>query len=167
MKTQTKNYSLWFVVIAVLLLCGVCWWLGDQILALSEANQLLRVQAEKSQKNWSEFVSAKAESGGLATTLSSVKKYLVDPHNEVAVIDLLEKLAKEAGVTYTLNNALEADQLSLDMSLSGSFTKIYYFLKLLENSGYWLTFENFNLTRQTGPNALWSGNLTISIPFDK
>jgi len=155
-----------FIVVNIILLVGLI-WLIFQTYELSTRNALLRGQLSELDSKKNKLSNSQLEFNRSASSLEILNGYFVAPDQKVALMDNLEKLAKKAGIVYTLNSVLDQSQFSLDISISGSFKNIYYFTRLVETSGYWVSFKKMSLSQGTkDSDGDWSGSLVISIPIN-
>jgi hypothetical protein len=164
-KNKVKNYFPTLIILANIILAVFLGWLIIQVNQQSNQNALVKNQLADLTTQKSQMSMSKTESGRLADSLQILNGYFVSPEEKVLLIDRLEKLADKAGITYSLNNAIDGERVSLDMSVKGTFRNIYYFIKLLESNNYWVSFEKISLSRGTDKGAgTWSGSLVITIP---
>lgn len=164
-KSKSKNYLPILIIIADIILAVFLVWLVMQTNNFSEQNALLKGQLDDLAAKKSELSTNKTGSAHLADSLQILDGYFVSSDQKVLLIDSLEKLASQAGIGYVLNNAIDGDRISLDISVKGSFRSIYYFIRLLETSGYWVSFEKLSLSRGTDKVVGdWSGSMVINIP---
>lgn len=167
-KNNPPNYFPIMIITADIILVVFLGWLIIQTNSLSKQNAVVKGQLDDLTAKKSQLSTNKTESGRLADSLQILNGYFVSPEEKVLVIDNLEKLASQAGITYTLNNALDGERVALDMSVKGSWRNIYYFIRLLETDNYWISFEKISLARGTDKEVgTWSGSLVINIPQTK
>jgi hypothetical protein len=164
-NSKTKKYFPVIIIFIDIVLIVFLIWLVTQVNNLSGQNALVKNQLDTISLKESRLSTSKMEASRLVDSLQKISGYFISPEEKIVVIDNLEKLASRAGIAYTLNNAVDGERMSLDMNVKGSFQNIYYFIRLLETSGYWVSFENFSLSRgTTGKTGGWSGSIVINIP---
>lgn len=165
LKCKKTNFFWIPVLIIDVLLLSILFFISLRALDVAGKNSVMDL--ELAELGLERGGASPAKSGGRSITdsLQILTGYFVAPDQKVSVIDTLEKMAGQSGILYEFNNALEGDRIRLDIGITGSFSNIYYFISLLENAGYWVTFEKMSLTRGTTENpSAWSGNLQINIP---
>lgn len=105
-----------------------------------------------------------------------VERTLLDGHfaykgNVVPFLDNLEDLASAVGAKASIISADEAKDvsvLSINLEAEGSFSSIYKFLTLLENSQYSITIDSMDLSKTPSLDvdsavSLWEINLKIRL----
>jgi len=162
MRTKNSIASIVSITALVILLAGGLWWLSLASIRLSEQNAVLSAKIGEIQNKRNDYSGAKSETIKIKDGLVALSGYFVTSDQKVVAIDRLEKLAETAGVKYSLNNAIEGEKVSFDLTASGPFRNIYYFLKLLEQSGFWVSFDRLSLSRNA--QGTWTGSMIISIP---
>jgi|GEM_PF-3656849 len=165
MQKKSSNFSITITISLVFVLGGGLWWLSLATMGLSEQNAVLSAKISEIESKRSDYSGAKAETAKIKDGLAALAGYFIAPDQKVVAIDRLENLAETAGVKYSLNNAIEGEKVSFDLTAVGPFRNIYYFLKLLEDSGYWVSFDRLSLARNA--DGTWTGSMIISIPESK
>lgn len=162
---KTRNYFPIFIIFADILLVVFLIWLVIQTSSLSSQNALLKRQSDDAAAKKNQLFNNRIEAGRISDSLEILNGYFISPEEKFLVIDNLEKLASIAHITYILNNAIDGEQVSLDLSVKGPFQNIYHFMRLLETGGYWVSFEKILLSRGVEANKVnWTGSIVISIP---
>jgi hypothetical protein len=152
------------VILGDIILAAFLVWSFYQFRGLSAQNSLLDDNIENLSFKKRSMLSNKTESGYLDNSILVLKSYFISSDQKIAVIDNLEKIAGRSGITYVLNNAVDGEKVSLDIGVRGSFRDIYYFIRLLEESGYWVSFDKVSLSRNSDREGNWSGSMVINIP---
>lgn len=159
------NYLPILIILGNLILLVFLGWLIFQTNNLSTQNASVENQLISLMKKKNEIISSKNDSTYLVDSLKVLNGYFILPDQKVLVIANLEKLAKQAGIDYVLNNAIDGQRVSLDMSVGGPFKNIYYFIRLLETNGYWVSFEKISLSKgAVAKSSHWVGSMVVSIP---
>ena len=133
LQNKSKNYFPILIITADIVLVIFLGWLVIQVNSLSGQNALIKSQLDDLTAQKSQLSTNRTESGRLADSLQILNGYFVSSEEKVLLIDNLEKLANQAGITYTLNNAIDGERIALDMSVKGTFRNIYYFIKLIKD----------------------------------
>lgn len=82
--------------------------------------------------------------------IEKVKKALFDPKNPVPFIELVENLAKEEDLEFSLNSRedkKEKNKVIFSVSFAGELENIFDFLRNLENSPYFLRIESLKISK--------------------
>lgn len=156
---SAKKVFIFVVSVNLVVVILVTWFLFYSISSF-RTNEILVEKAGQESANLNS--PSRGQSGYLAKSLDDLNAYFVSPEGRVALLAELEALAAQSGITYVLNSANDGPQISLDLNVRGTFQNIYYFIRLLESSGYWVSFENVSLSK--GTDGKWSGSLVVSIP---
>jgi len=159
---KNSKISLIIALVAMLFLFGGLIWFSSPTLDLSEQNDVLSTKINEIEAKRNDYSGVKSGAVETQEKLAILAGYFISPDGKVVAIDRLESIAKTAGVKYSLNNAIDGPRVSFDLSVNGSFRNIYQFLKLLETSGYWVSFDHLSLAR--GVNGIWSGSMVVNIP---
>lgn len=164
-NNKLKKYLPMLIITVDIILVLFLLWSMYKVNSLSNQNALIKWQVDELIDKKSKLSTNKSEVGRLDESLMILNSYFVSSEERVSMIDNLEKLAGKSNVGYVLNNAIEGDRMSLDIGVKGSFRNIYYFIRLLETSGYWVSFEKVSLSRSTeGGIGSWSGSIVVNIP---
>jgi len=162
--SSKKHITLAAILIIDLLLATILFVEIRRTINLAEMNAESTIRIGELESRQADFSGFRSVNSGLNGKLTILKSFLVAADEKVAVIDQLEELADLAGIKYVLNSAVDSEQISLDAGVTGSFRNIYYFLKLVENAGYWVSFEKMAMSRSAIEGGVWTGNILISIP---
>lgn len=164
---KEKKYLLIFLFIIILLLGGLLFWVSRQTLSLARENALLEARNIEMTNVSQRFSLFRTSPNSSVDALSVLNSYFVSSDQRVAVIDKLEQLAKTAQVDYLLNNASDGEEVSFDVTIKGSFSNLYHFLRLLETSGYLVIFDHIGLTAATLKTGVeWTGTILVKIPSE-
>jgi len=164
---KEKRYLLIFLTTVILFLGFLFFWWSKQTLNLARENVLSEAknnEIENMQQRFSLFRPSTNSSVDLVSILNS---YFVSFDQRVIIIDKMEQLAKAAKIDYLLNNASDGEEISLDITVKGQFSNIYHFLRLLETSGYLISFDSLNLNATNVKGGVdWTGTVIIKIPSE-
>ncbi len=163
---KTKYYTAALIILADIILVIFLFWCLGQLISLSDQNAQILGKLEELTAKKSKVSLNKVAADRSAESVEILNKYFISSEEKVLALDALEKLASKSGINYTLNNATDGERVMLDISVKGSYGNIYYFIKLLENSDYWVSFEKISLSRGVELKAAgaWSGSLVVGIP---
>lgn len=168
MELKHRNYSLVPIILIACLLGGVLIWLWSGLLGLAGQNGALSLQIRELEAKQSRFSGSRLELAKTQEVLAVLSHYVVFSDRQVVMISDLEAIAKQSGIAYSLNNAVQTDKMTLDMNIGGSYRNVFHFLKLLETIGYWVSFDRLALNRGAlDKQAVWSGNIVVGIPAVK
>jgi hypothetical protein len=153
------------VDLALILIFGAVIYLSY---GLAGENGRINARLAELELEQSQFAGTKKEATKLSAAQTILARYSIAKGQEVGLVSGLEELGKKAGVSYVLNNAALADKVTLDLSVNGSYGNVYYFIKLLENYGFSVSFERLALSRGAlAKQVSWTGNMQVSIPAQK
>jgi len=159
-----KIYTYLLVIILILILLGLLIFLAWRTVKMADSNSNLRQELITIEQGRQDSSLLKKVSQTQGDSFRILDRYFIDRGEEVLLIEELEHTANQAKVDYTLNNISSNKGASLDMNISGPFRNIYYFLKLLETSNYWISFDRLSLARSTTEGGMWSGSLLVFVP---
>lgn len=133
-------------------------------------------EAEKKEREWRKETERRDEIRALDSTLqalagerASLETHFAKSSDVVPFLNTLESLASRAGAKAAVNSvSILSDHTGLlvGISASGSFTSLYKFLKLLENSPYELEFISMNLKKEVSPGqgaASWTAAFSLKL----
>lgn len=88
----------------------------------------------------------------LEKDIAEAEAVILPKNDLISAIKFLEKTASDSGVNVEIKSveADKTDSAFFRISLSGSFTGVSRFLKILENGPYLVSFGDFSVTRLSG-----------------
>jgi outer membrane murein-binding lipoprotein Lpp len=147
-----------FYLQMALLACalGGCLFLGWYVFGyVSEASaQVSEIQQELAQleAEQKQVSQISREYEDAKQFIPELDRMLLEAHNKLAFIVLVERLAGSAGVAHVIEavsgtEPQEQEGVAFNINVSGDFPSVLRFVYLLENSTYYLTMEKLHVTR--------------------
>ncbi|MCX6713153.1 MAG: hypothetical protein NTY66_03030 [Candidatus Vogelbacteria bacterium] len=164
---QNRYLKLIWIILVVAAILAVLSWLLFRTADLVRQNGQMTGQIADRQLSGSGDGASRTEVAKLKEVQAILDRYIVGQDDQISVISDLENLARTTNVKYTLKNALLTDKLALDIEVSGTYRDLYWFIRLIEEKGYWVSFEKLALSRAALADGSWSGILTITVPAEK
>ena len=98
---------------------------------------------------------------------TALETHFAQSSDVVPFLDTMEGLAVQAGakaqVTSATVSASATPILSIGMKATGSFSSLYQFLSLLENSPYALEFTSMDIQKETASGTVWDLNVNMNL----
>ncbi len=170
MKINSQKFYLAFAVVFFGFFVVVCYFLYSQI---EDNLSATKVDEDK----WYEEFSRREEIKLLDRAVKNIQKESeqIDSHfvrnsDVVPFLNTIESLAPKVGAqaeTTSVDISTDKSSLLVDIKVTGGFSSIYRFVKLLENSPYQLEFSNVDIYQKDviGSNKLpvWEAEISIKI----
>jgi flagellar basal body-associated protein FliL len=159
-----KKAPLLLALLFLLVSCGAWMFLYGKI----KENKII---SEKSGKEWHAEAVRRDEIRSLERSIleiqderTQVEMHFAQSSNVVPFLDTIEKLATNAGANsevVSVDVSPEKSELEVALTAQGSFSSIYNFIRLLENSPYEIEIDSFNVEKEMAGE--WQGTFTIRL----
>ncbi len=103
------------------------------------------------QKEFDDIEAFKKQYNSYEPNLEKIDQLFIDSHNPVDFIEFLEKTTSDYGIELNMSVPSFSTGLPIagdfNVSLSGSFSKIFWFIKEIENGPYLIQIKNLDISK--------------------
>jgi len=154
MKNNFQKIFL-FISITLLLLFSLAFiFLYKEINNNNQKTQQATINLQTERRQRDEIISLDQTLQKIASDRILLENHFIKSSDVVPFLNIIEKLAKEAGVSAQINSVnakTDNTELTVELKASGRFEAIYKFLTLLENSPYVLDFLSMDMHKLLFP----------------
>ena len=167
--------TLLFISVAVLLLGSFAFiFLYQKINDNNQKTQQSTISLQTEARRRDDIASLDRVLQKIVPDRTLLESHFIKSSDVVPFLNMIEKLAKEAGVSSQIDSVdtkVDNSGLIVNLKASGRFEAIYKFLTLLENSPYVLDFASMDIHRLSSPvtsdknvkNASWEAVFKIQL----
>lgn len=151
MKLTLKNKFYLHIVVSILIFG--CFVYGSSFvfgLVKKESKKLTdqKIELAQIQEKRTKVFEASQEYEKLKGTIEKLNASILSKNEELKFIVFVEGVAKQNSVNYDINISNTADSnMIFQVGISGHFENVLNFIKQMENSPYYASIENVNITK--------------------
>lgn len=167
MKINSKKIPIFISIFSLIFFCYAFYFLYNEIEKNNIITKEINIEMQKQMNRFDELRSLDRGIKMVEKEKTELETHFIQSSNLVPFLDTIEGLALKVGATAeTVSVDISPDNLNLLVGLKarGSFTSLYKFLTLLENSPYELEFTSLDISKEMIQNtSKWEAKIKIKL----